>query len=32
VTSTTFLRDYAALCRTAKPFIGFLCDALGVAF
>jgi len=32
VTSTTFLRDYATQCRTAKPFIGFLCDALGVAF
>ncbi|MEX1207468.1 MAG: TIGR02453 family protein [Acidimicrobiia bacterium] len=31
VTGSTFLADYTALCRTAKPFMQFLCDALGVA-
>jgi uncharacterized protein (TIGR02453 family) len=30
VTSPTFLTDYTALARTAKPFMGFLCDALGL--
>jgi len=32
VTATTFLNDYVALCRAAKPFMAFLCDAIGVAF
>ncbi|MEX0825925.1 MAG: TIGR02453 family protein [Acidimicrobiia bacterium] len=30
VTGPTFLADYATLGRTAKPFMQFLCDALGV--
>lgn len=32
VTATTFLTDYADLCRAAKPFMAFLCKAIGVAF
>jgi uncharacterized protein (TIGR02453 family) len=32
VTGSTFLTDYTALVRTARPFMQFLCDALGVAF
>ena len=32
VTSTTFLADYLAMVRTARPFLAFLCDAVGVAF
>ncbi|HLA67743.1 MAG TPA: DUF2461 domain-containing protein [Acidimicrobiia bacterium] len=32
VTGTTFLADYTALCKAAKPFMAFLCDAIGVAF
>lgn len=31
-TSATFLDDYADLCARAKPFMGFLCSAVGVAF
>lgn len=30
VTGSTFLAEYTTLCRTAKPFMQFLCDALGV--
>lgn len=32
VTSTTFLDDYTRLCKAAKPFMAFLCSAIGVAF
>lgn len=32
VTSDDFVDHYAALCRTAAPFVSFLCDAVGVAF
>lgn len=31
VTGPTFLADYATLGRTAKPFMGFLCNAIGVS-
>ncbi|HEX9977056.1 MAG TPA: TIGR02453 family protein [Acidimicrobiia bacterium] len=31
VTAATFLDDYTALCKTAKPFMAFLCRAIGVA-
>ena len=29
---TEFLYEYAAMCRTAAPFMSFLCGAVGVAF
>jgi len=32
LTSPTFLADYTAMCRTASPFMRFLCEAVGVAF
>ncbi|GBD84824.1 hypothetical protein BMS3Abin02_01218 [bacterium BMS3Abin02] len=32
VTSEGFLDTYAKLCRTAAPFMEFLCDAVGVPF
>jgi uncharacterized protein (TIGR02453 family) len=32
VTSATFLDDFTGLCRTASPFMRFLCDAVGVPF
>ena len=32
VTGSKFLDEYAAMCRTARPFLQFLCDAVGVAF
>jgi uncharacterized protein (TIGR02453 family) len=32
VTGTTFLADYTALCTAAKPFMAFLCKAIGIAF
>lgn len=32
VVSEDFLFDYAAMCRTAGPFMKFLCEAVGVAF
>ena len=32
VTSDTFLGDYATMCRDAKPFMAFLCGAVGVPF
>lgn len=32
VTGSTFLADYTAICRTAKPFLQFLCGAVEVAF
>jgi uncharacterized protein (TIGR02453 family) len=32
VTSETFIDEYAEMCRTATPFIRFLCEAVGIAF
>jgi uncharacterized protein (TIGR02453 family) len=32
VTSAGFLNEYGAMCRTAAPFMRFLCGALGVGF
>lgn len=32
VTSSSFIDDYTELCRTASPFMEFLCKAVGVAF
>lgn len=32
VTSDDFVDEYAALCRTASPFMAFLCEAVGVTF
>jgi uncharacterized protein (TIGR02453 family) len=32
VTSKEFLPNYAELCRQAGPYVGFLCEALGVPF
>jgi uncharacterized protein (TIGR02453 family) len=32
VTSKGFLPKYAELCRQAGPYVGFLCEALGVPF
>jgi uncharacterized protein (TIGR02453 family) len=32
ITSDDFVDEYAALCRTAAPFMRFLCDAVGVRF
>lgn len=32
VTSPDFLREYTSMCRTAGPFLRFLCGAVGVAF
>ena len=32
ITALSFLDDYAALCRDAKPFMAYLCKAVGVPF
>lgn len=32
VTSSDFLFEYTAMCRTAVPYMRFLCDAVGVGF
>lgn len=32
VTSSTFLEDYAALCRKGSPYMRFLCEAVSVPF
>ena len=32
LTSESFLHAYAALCRSAAPFMGFLCRSVGVGF
>jgi uncharacterized protein (TIGR02453 family) len=32
VTSDTFLDDFAGMCRTARPFMRFLCEAVGLEF
>jgi len=32
VTSEEFLDEYAAMCKTASPFLAFLSRAVGVAF
>jgi uncharacterized protein (TIGR02453 family) len=32
VTSDEFLDEFAAMCRTATPFMRFLCEAVGVPF
>ena len=32
VTSGSFLKDYAGMCRQAGPFVNFLTDSLGQRF
>ncbi|MGH2729035.1 MAG: DUF2461 domain-containing protein, partial [Actinomycetota bacterium] len=32
VTSNGFIRDYAHMCRAARPFMRFLCESVGVPF
>jgi uncharacterized protein (DUF2461 family) len=31
-TAPSFLDDYAAMCRDAKPFMAHLCRAVGIPF
>jgi uncharacterized protein (TIGR02453 family) len=32
VTSPGFVDEYARMCKAASPYMGFLCDALGLPF
>jgi uncharacterized protein (TIGR02453 family) len=32
MTSENFLPHYAELCRVAAPYVGFLCESLGLPF
>jgi uncharacterized protein (DUF2461 family) len=32
VTSAGFLEEYARLCRASRPFLRYLCKAVGVPF
>lgn len=32
VMSPTFIKEYAAMCRSAAPYVQFLCSAVGVSF